>query len=158
MDDRREVAVVEPDVVEPAVPVLERVEKARDLVADGGLADQVPQVALARDEADHRGGALGFGGLDELGDLLRLQGDLGRVADVAGQPEDELVEQQHDRVVAEDVLGVLRYDRQALVKRDEGLLVGADRPGEPLERAHKETPDEPAALLAARRLAESLIE
>ena len=157
MDDRGQVAVVEPYVIEPAVPVFERVEEASDLVAGGGLADQVAQVALAGDEADHRGGTLGFRGLDELGDLLRLQGDLGGVADIAGQPEDELVEEQHYRVVTEDVLGVLGDDRQALVERDEGLLVRADRPGEPLERADEETADEPAALLAARRLAERFV-
>ena len=60
VDDRGQVAVVEPYVIEPAVPVLERVEEASDLVAGGGLADQVAQVALAGDEADHRGGTLGF--------------------------------------------------------------------------------------------------
>jgi len=157
VDDRGQVPVVEPYVIEPAVPVFERVEEAGDLVAGGRLADQVAQVALAGDEADDRGGTRGFRGLDELGDLLRLQRDLGGVADVAGQPEDEFIEEQHDRVVTEDVLGVLGDDRQALVERDKGLLVGADRPGEPLERADEETADEPAALLAARRFAERFV-
>ena len=114
-------------VLEPAVPVLERVEQAGDLVADGRLADQVAQVTLAGDEADDRGGPLRLGGLDELGDLLDLRADLRRIGDVAGQPEHELVEEQDDGVVAEDVLGVLADDRQALVELDVGVLVGPDR-------------------------------
>ena len=39
------------------------------------------------------------------------------IADVAGEPEHELVEQEDDGVEAEDVLGVLADDRQALVQR-----------------------------------------
>ena len=70
MDDRREVGVVEVDLLEAAVPVLEHVEQAGDLVADGRLADQVAQVALAGDEADDRRGPGSGGGLGELGDLL----------------------------------------------------------------------------------------
>jgi hypothetical protein len=53
---------------------------------------------------------------------------------------------------------MLGDDRQALVERDERLLVGANRPGEPLERADEEVADEPAAMLAARRLTEGLVE
>ena len=84
--------------------------------------------------------------------------DLRRVADVAGQPEHELVEEEHDRVVAEDVLGVLADDRQALVERDVGLLVGPDRARVSLERADQQVADEPSALLAMRRLGEGLVE
>ena len=152
--DRREIAVVQLNRVEPAVPVLERVEQGGGLRAECVLADQVPQVALPWYEADDRGGPFVLGRLDQLGDLLRLQADLRGVADVAGQPEHELVEEEHDRVVAEDVPGVLADDRQALVKRDVGLLVGLDCPCVSLERADQEVADEPSALLAVRRLAE----
>ena len=83
MDDRREVGVIEVDLLEAAVPVLEHVEQAGDLVADGRLADEVAEITLAGDEADDRGRPGPGGGLGELGDLLDLLVDLPRVGDQA---------------------------------------------------------------------------
>ena len=80
------------------------------------------------------------------------------VADVAGQPEHELVEQQDDRVEAEDVPGVLADLRQALVQRDVGFLVGPDRPRVPPERAGQQVADQPAALPTAGGSAEGLVQ
>ena len=98
MDDRREVGVVEVDLLEPAVPVLEHVEQARDLVARGRLADQVAQVPLAGDEADDRRGPGPGGRLGELGDLLYLLVDL--LAGSATKPASHSTSSSRSRTMA----------------------------------------------------------
>ena len=158
MDDRRKVRVVERDRLEPAVPVLEHVEQARDLVARGRLADQVAQVPLTGDEADDRRGPGTGGRLGELGDLLHLLVDLVGVGDEARQPQHQFVEEQDDRVAAEHVLCVLADDRQPLVEVDVGGLVGADGARVALERAHEEVADQPPTLRAVLRFGEGPVQ
>ena len=99
-----------------------------------------------------------LGRLDQLRDLLRLDADLPAVADVAGQPEHQFVEEQHDRVIAEDVFGVLADDGQAFIQRDERVLVVADRARVPLERPGQQVTNEPLALLAPVRFGERRVE
>src|SRR5690606_30001568 len=53
-DDRRKVPVLERDLLEARIPPVEHVREAELLRARCMLADQLAQVALARDEADDR--------------------------------------------------------------------------------------------------------
>ena len=101
LGDRLEVAVGEVDAGEAAVPVGELVLEGQRLRPGPVLADQLAQVSLARDEADDRQTATRVGRLDELGDLLGLAPDEVVVADLAGEPEHELVEEEDEPVVAE---------------------------------------------------------
>ena len=65
-------------------------------------------------------GRLGLHQLRELLPFLVYELEVGRMA---GEPEDELVEEQDQSVVAETG-GVLAEDREPLVEREECLAVG----------------------------------
>ena len=94
LGDDREVAVLQRDRVEPALPVRQHVGEVELLDPGDVLADQFPQVTLAGDEADDRDRAVGLAGLDQLGELVPLGLDEPQVGRVRGQPEDQLVEEQ----------------------------------------------------------------
>ena len=150
LGDDGEVAVLQDDRVEPALPVPQGVGEVELVGAGGVLAHQVAQVALAGDEADDRHRPVGRLALDELGQLLPLPVDEAGVGGVRGQPEDQLVEEQDQGVVAQ-LLGVAADDAQALVERQERLglaprdaLVGG-------EEVLDQVADEPAAGVVAGR-------
>src|SRR5207249_1585330 len=109
---------------EAALLELDVVGEAAQLGADDLVADQFAQVALAGDVADDRDGPLRVGAFDELGELLTLALDEVEVADGGGQPEDQLVEEQDDGVVAEG-LGVGADGGEAVVEVDEAFACGA---------------------------------
>ncbi len=131
--DQRQVAVLQCNRVEPAAGQVQGVLEAELDAAGDVLADEFPQVALAGDEADERDRPASLAALHEVRDLLDLAGDERLVAHVVREPQDQLVEEQHDAVVAEP-LRVPGDLRQPAVERDEpvGVLhrVG-EHPGEP---------------------------
>jgi hypothetical protein len=101
LGDRRQVAVFERDAMEARLPVTQHVAELQLQRAGEVLADQFAQIALPRDEADQRNrpiGVAGFDQLDKLGALATHEADIGRPA---GQPQDQFVEEQDHRVVAE---------------------------------------------------------
>ena len=113
------------------------------------LADQVPQVPLPGHEADDRHRAFGLAGLDQFGQLVPLGLQKANVGGVAGQPQDEFVEEQDQPVVAER-LGVGADDRQPHVQIDVGFVLAL---GDALERREDvlhQIAHQAAALLAGR--------
>ncbi len=120
--DLGQVAVLQCDQVEPAAGEVQGVLEAQLTGAGHVLADQLPQVPLAGDEADHRDRAARVGTLHEVGDLLDLAGEELRVADRVGQPQDQLVQEQDQPVVTE-LLGVPADLGEPAVEGDEALRV-----------------------------------
>ena len=86
------------------------------------VADQLAQVALSRDEGDDRNRPVRSLRLDELGEFRSLVGDEVDVAGPRREPEDQLVEEQHDRVVSES-LRVLAHDEEPAVEVEKGLAL-----------------------------------
>ena len=155
MDDGRQVPVVQPDRVEPAVPVLQEVEQAGRDRARGVPADQVAQVPLAVGTKLMIGAGRPYSAdSTSLETFCASLADLVRMADVRGEPQHEFVEHQHDRVVAKDFPGVLADDGQALVQGEERLGLGPYRPRIPAERSGQQVADEPSPIFAARRFGE----
>ena len=127
LGDDREVAVLQGDRVEPALPVPQDVGEVELLGAGDVLADQVAQVALAGDEADDRDRPVGrLRHSTSLASFCPSVLDEAQVGRVRGEPEDQLVEEQDQGVVAE-LLGVAADDAQALVEIDSNGFVLALR-------------------------------
>ena len=121
------------------------------------VADQFPQIALTGHEADERDRPIHVLRLDQLHQLLRLAVDEAQIRRVAGQPQDQLVQEQDQRVVAQR-LGVLGDDRQPLVQIEVGLVL----PGRHVVIAAEERADQVAhqagPFLVARRRCHGCLE
>ncbi|MEV0807215.1 hypothetical protein [Micromonospora sp. NPDC050200] len=91
----------EGDLAEPALDAAHDVRQGFTLGAADLGAEEVLQVALLGDERNQRQRPGGVGRLDELVELGALGVDEGVVADLGGEPEDQLVEEEHQRVVPE---------------------------------------------------------
>ena len=115
LGDRRQVPVLQGDRVEPPLLVVQRVAEAQPLGPGHMLPDQLPQVPLPGHEAHDRHGPVHRLGLHQVRQLGRLVVDEAQVGRVHGQPEDQLVEEQDQGVVAQ-AGRVLADDRQALVE------------------------------------------
>ena len=114
-----EVVVPQGDGGEAAGLVAEGVIEG--LAVGAGLArGGVPalEVHLAGDEGDERDGQAPVAAFDELGDLLGLAAEGALVLHLEGEPEDELVQEEDDGVVAQP-LGVGADGGQPLVQADE---------------------------------------
>ena len=122
LGDDREVAVLQGDGVEPPLPVREHVGEVELLDPGHVLADQVPQVTLAGHEADDGDRAIRLPGFDQLRQLVPLGLDETHVRRVRGQPEDQLVEEQDQGVVAER-LGMGADDAEAHIEIDVGFIL-----------------------------------
>jgi hypothetical protein len=122
LGDGRQVAVFERDGVEARLPVLEHVGETELLRARHVLAHQFAQVTLARHEAAQRHGPIGRLRLHQLGELLALAVDEGELGRLAGQPQNQLVEEQHHGVVAQR-LRVPADDREPLVQLDKAVVL-----------------------------------
>ena len=105
--------------------VVQRVAEAQPLGPGHVLADQLPQVPLPGHEAHDRHGPVHRLGLHQVRQLGRLAVDEPQVGRVHGQPEDQLVEEQDQGVVAQ-AGRVLADDRQALVEPHEVPAAVAD--------------------------------
>ena len=90
------------------------------------LTHELLQVALPGDEGDDRDGALVAARLETL-QLGSLALDEGRVGDLGEEPEDQLVEEEDEAVVAER-LRVPGDVREAEVDRDVALAEPAKTP------------------------------
>ena len=122
--DEGQVVVAEDDLGEAALLVTEGlVERFLLGAAGAGVGEPAPQVHLPGDERDQRDGAAADTGLDELREFLGLAAEEGTVANGEREPEDELVEEEDDGVVAEP-LGVGGDGGQAGVEIDELGLLG----------------------------------
>jgi hypothetical protein len=84
--------------------------------------DHVGEIPLARDEAHERDVAVDLLGLDQLDELLHLVVKEGEIGGARRQPENELVEEEDDGVVAEP-LGVTAEDGEPLVEIDEAIVL-----------------------------------
>ncbi len=127
--DLREVAVLQGDLVEPAGGQVQGVLDGGFRRAGHLFADEFTQVALAGDERHDGDGASGVTALHEVRDLAGLAGHELLLMDEGGEPEDQLVQEQDQSVVAER-LGVLGDDGQTGVQGDEAVLVLGGVPGE----------------------------
>lgn len=125
--------------------------------AGGGFADELAEVALAGDEAHDRRRPVGRLRLDELRELLRLALDEVDVPRVRCEPEDELVEEEDDGIVAQ-VARVSAEDRESVVERQVALLLAIDDLAERREDSRDEHLDELRAKVALRRRRERLLE
>ena len=114
LDDGRQVTVFQLDLVEARPPPLQHVGKCQLLRTGHGRADQLAQVTLARDEAHDRDRPVGRLGLHQFGHLLAFAVQERLVLRVAGQPQDQLVQEQHHGPIAETPR-VLGHHRQAAV-------------------------------------------
>ena len=95
--------------------------------------------------------------LDELRDLRPLLVEEAQVGGVGREPQDELVEEEHEGVVAQ-VARVPRDHRQPLVEGDERLAAAPRHVAVAAEERVDERGDEPAALLGPGRRAEGRLE
>ena len=98
--DHGEVAVLQRDHVEAILIPPHELRESNLLVARH-LAHEFLQVSLPRDEAHDRHGAVGVLGLDQLGELGGLVLQKRVVGGMGSQPQHELVQKQHEPVVAE---------------------------------------------------------
>lgn len=148
LDDGGQVAVGKVDGAEAALLPLQAVGEAGPLRAGDGVADEVVEVALAGDDRDdrHRPGRRA---LDQQGQLRALAGDEVGVGDAGRQPQDQLVEEQHDRVVAQ-VLRVPRDRGQPLVQGDVALPGARGEVGVGGEERADEVSGQTAAILVVR--------
>ncbi|MEJ2388167.1 MAG: hypothetical protein P8Y27_12930 [Chromatiaceae bacterium] len=151
LGDHWEIPVLQADLLEACLPVLERVGEGQQQRPREVLAHQLAQVALAGDEAHQGHRPVGVLGLHQLAELGALAAHEGGVRRPAREPQDQLVEEQGHRVVAQ-VPCMLGEHRQALVQGQEGLplhpgggLIGAEEG--PHQVAHQAD-----ALIAVRRL------
>ena len=116
------------DVGEVVIPQLDHAEAA-GLVAEGvierlllgagdaGVREPLLQLHLAGDDRDQRDGQATVVALDELGELLRLPAQAPLVLHLKGEPEHELIEEHHHRVVPEG-LRVIADGLQPLIETD----------------------------------------
>src|SRR5215472_11833216 len=87
------------------------------------FADQLAQVALAGHKRDDRDRPVHPLRLDELRQLRAFGGYEIDISGAGGEPEDQLVQKQDDRAIAEP-LRVMAYDRQPGIQADEGFAAG----------------------------------
>ena len=113
LGDGREVAVLQRDRVEAALPVPQGVGEVELLGAGDVLADQLAEVALAGDEADDRDRPVGRLASTSLASFCPSRLTKPRSAACAGEPEDQLVEEQDHGVVAQ-LLGVPADDARPM--------------------------------------------
>ena len=155
--DLRQVPVFQRNALEAGLPPLQHVGEAELQRARHLLAHQLAQVALARHEADDRDGPAGRLRLDELRELRTLLVEEAEIGGVSGEPQDQLVEKEHQGVVAE-VARVPRDHRQPLVEGDERLVAPPRHVAVATEERVDEGGDQPAALLGSGRRAERRLE
>ena len=110
----------EGDRVEPPLGVLEDVDRREGSCARQAVADKLPQVSLAGDEAHDRCRPVRCVRLDQPHDLGAFPAHEGDVAHARRQPQDQLVEEKHHRVVTK-ALGMSADGVQAGVQRHEAL-------------------------------------
>ena len=109
---------------EPALLMPERpVQRLLLRAAGARVGEPAAQVHLPGHERDQRDRAGPGAGLDQLGQLLRLPAEELPVLHRERQPQHQLVQEQHDRVVAQ-ALGVRRDRRQPGVEVDVAGLLG----------------------------------
>ena len=120
----RQVVVPQDERAEPPLLMPERpVQRLLLRAARARVGEPAAQVHLPgheRDQRDHPGPGAG---LDQLGQLLRLPPEELPVLHREGQPQHQLVEEQHHRVVAQ-ALGVRGHRRQPGVEIHVGGLLG----------------------------------
>ena len=155
--DVRQIAVFERDGVEPRFPPVQHVGESKLSGAGQMLPDQLAQVALARDEAHDRDRSIGLHGLHELRDLLPLPIDECGLRGVAREPEDQLVQEQDQGVVAER-LRVSGHDAQALIERHEALAVCRVNGTRCREEGVNQVADQTQAFVVAGRCFEGRVE
>src|SRR5690606_32439996 len=102
------VTVLKGDGVEATIPVLERVAQCLLLSAVVLITHELTQITLTGNKAGH-GQCTLLTGFNQLHHFLNVVGDKALVRKMAGQPEDQLIEEQDDRVVTER-FGMLRHD------------------------------------------------
>ena len=151
LGDRRQVAVFKRNAMKARLPVAQHVAELQLQRAGQVLADQFAQVALPRDEADQRNRAIGVAGFHQLDQLGALAADKAHVGRPTGQPQDQLVEEQDHRVVAER-LGVAAHDAEAIVERHEGLTAALGHVGNGSEVAADQVANQAHTVVAAWRL------
>ncbi len=114
--------VAQLDGVETSLPVVQGLAQALVLGTDEFFPDHVGDVALAGDEADD-GCAAGLGlPFDQLAQFGHLAGQARLVGRDAGQPQDQLVQEQDHGVNLQVVLGVATHGRQSFIEADKAVL------------------------------------
>ena len=120
----RQVVVAEDERAEPALLMTERpVQRLLLRAARARVGEPAAQVHLPGHERDQRDRAGPHPGLDQLGQLLRFPAEELPVLHREGQPQHQLVQEQHHRVVAQ-ALRVRGHGRQPGVEVHVGGLLG----------------------------------
>ena len=109
LGDGWQVPVFQFDGGEPSFPMLQRVAETDDACPGQVFTHQLPQIPLARHEADNRRGTVRGLRFHQLDELLPLAGHELDVGCVAGEPQDQLIQKQNQPVIPER-LGVLTDD------------------------------------------------
>ena len=151
LGDHRQVAVLQRDLVEPRLPVFQRVGELELQRAGLMLADQFTQVALASHEGDDRDRPVGVLRLHQLRQFCSLGGDEVDISRPRGEPEDQLVQEQHHRVVTER-LRVAAHDGEPGVEVHERLAARRRNVGIAAEEGADQIADQAYSLVALRRL------
>jgi hypothetical protein len=126
LDDLDEVAVLQLNHIETPCEIVDLLFKVLYVGTRHVRTDQLGQVPLPGDEGDDRHRSAAVAGLDQFHQALYLVADEVLLPHVCLEPEDQLVEEEHDAVVAER-LGMPGDDLQPVLQRDEGVLVAASR-------------------------------
>ena len=124
--NHREVAVFELDNRKPTLGPVDRIVEVQLLGAGHRIADELAEVSLTSYETDQWNWSIRVLRFDQLHQLLRLLVDEAHIRRMAGQPEDQFV-QEEDNPIVTQCLSVLANHRQALVQIQIRLiLAGCD--------------------------------
>ena len=123
LGDQRQIPIFQCDVVETAFPVFQGIAKVHLFGAWDRITNEFPQVSLPGNEADDRHRPIGRLRLNQLGELLPFLMYELQVRGVAGQPQNQFVEEQDQRIESQRSSVPADY-RKSLVERDERFSPG----------------------------------
>ena len=124
--NRGQVAVFQGDAVKACLPVAQHIAELGLHRAGQVLAHQIAQVALPCHKADQWNRSVGVGGLHQLHQLGALAADKAHISGMAGQPQDQFVQEQNDSVVTQ-CLGMPGHDAQTVVQRNIRFAITCQR-------------------------------
>ena len=115
LGNRRQIAVSQLDRREARLPPVQRVAELQVVHATDMFAHQFLQVALPGHKTDQRDRPVCRLRLHQVGQLRPLPVHKRHIRSPAGQPEDQFIQEEHDRIVPQS-LGVPAHDRQPVAQ------------------------------------------
>ena len=95
----RTISCFERDLVKTAFPVFERVAEVQPIGASYAVADQLAEIPLSGDKANEWNRSFCVLCFDQLDQLLSFLVHKLQVSSVAGQPEDQFVQEENNGIV-----------------------------------------------------------